>query len=167
MVTAVAERPSAESMTAWRALLGAYVCIREKLAEELERERALPLTWYELMLRLEHAPGRRLRMQDLAAGALVSKSGLTQAITAMEARGLVVREPVPGDRRGAYAVLTPAGRRVFRRAALVHLRGINRHFGRHLSPAEATALARSLGRVGHAEAGEERWRLWDQAGLTG
>ena len=148
-------------------MLGAYVCVRERLSEELEHERGLPLTWYELMLRLEHAPDRRLRMQDLAAGALVSKSGLTQAITAMEGRGLVAREPVPGDRRGAYAVLTPAGRRVFRRAALVHLRGINRHFARHLSAAEAAAVARSLGRIGRAEAGDDRWRLWDQTGLTG
>src|SRR5579871_4597685 len=98
-------------MLAWRALLGTYITVRELLAEELERERNLPLTWYELMLRLEHAPGHRLRMQDLAQGALLSKSGLTQAISAMELRGFVVREPVPGDRRGAYAQLTPLGRR--------------------------------------------------------
>jgi DNA-binding MarR family transcriptional regulator len=153
-------------MLAWRALLGTYITVREQLAEELERERSLPLTWYELMLRLEHSPGRRLRMQDLARGALLSKSGLTQAITAMESKGLVLREPVPGDRRGAYAQLTAQGRRIFRRAALVHLRGINRHFGRHLSPADGRALAATLARIGRAEAGEQRWQLWDQAGLT-
>lgn len=153
-------------MLAWRALLGSYITVRELLAEELERERTLPLTWYELMLRLEHSPGHRLRMQDLAQGALLSKSGLTQAVTAMERKGLVVREPVPGDRRGAYAQLTPAGRRAFRRAALVHLRGINRHFGRHLSTGEAKAVAASLGKVGRAAAGDRRWQLWDQSGLT-
>ena len=162
----MAERPSPESMLAWRVLLGTYTTVREVLAAELERERDLPLTWYELMLRLEHAPERRLRMQDLAVGAFLSKSGLTQAITAMEARGLVVREPVPGDRRGAYAQLTPLGRRIFRRAALVHLRGINRHFGKYLEAAEGRALAASLGRIGRAEAGDRRWELWDQPGLT-
>jgi len=153
-------------MLAWRALLGTYITVRELLAEELERERNLPLTWYELMLRLEHAPGHRLRMQDLAQGALLSKSGLTQAISAMELRGFVVREPVPGDRRGAYAQLTPLGRRTFRRAALVHLRGINRHFGQHLSAAEARAVAAGLGKAGRAAVGDKRWQLWDQAGLT-
>ena len=152
-------------MVAWRALLGTYISVRERLSQELEQERGLPLTWYELMLRLEHAPDRRLRMQDLAASALISKSGLTQAITSMEERGLVTREPVPGDRRGAYAVLTPAGRRLFRRAALVHLRGLNRHFGCHLSQAEAAALARVLSKIGRAEAGEGRWLMWDASAL--
>ncbi len=147
-------------MQAWRALLGTYFSVRERLSEELEAERGLPLTWYELLLRLYHAPSQGLRMQDLAAGALVSKSGLTQVITAMEEAGLVSRQPVPGDRRGTYACITPAGRRAFRRAAPVHLRGLQQHFGAHLTPEEARRIATGLGRVGAAILGDERWRAW-------
>src|SRR5579862_3686417 len=147
-------------MLAWRALLGTYIAVRERLSDELEAERGLPLTWYELLLRLYHAPGQRLRMQDLAAGAFLSKSGLTQAVTAMEVAGLVTRDPVPSDRRGVFAGITPAGRRAFRRAAPVHLRGLQQHFGAHLTAEEARAIARGLGKVGAATIGAERWRAW-------
>src|SRR5579872_5312516 len=124
----VAPRPTAEAMLAWRALLGTYISIRGRLSDEMESERGLQLTWYELLLRLYHGPPEGVRMQDLATGAFLSKSGLTQAVTAMEEAGLVTRQPVPGDRRGTYACITAAGRRTFRRAAPVHLRGIQRHF---------------------------------------
>jgi DNA-binding MarR family transcriptional regulator len=147
-------------MLAWRALLGVYISVRERLSEELDGERGLPLTWYELLLRLYHAPEQRLRMQDLANGAFLSKSGLTQAITAMEEAGFVTREPVPGDRRGAYATITAAGRRTFRRAAPVHLRGLQQHFGRHLTGEEATTLVRALSKVGAGTMGDERWSAW-------
>lgn len=147
-------------MLAWRALLGTYIAVRERLSEELETERGMPLTWYELLLRLYHAPDRRLRMQDLASGAFLSKSGLTQAVTAMEEAGLVAREPVPGDRRGAYATITAAGCRAFRRAAPVHLRGLQEHFGAHLTPEEARQIVRGLNRVGTAVIGDARWRAW-------
>ena len=147
---------------AWRALLGTYIAVRERLSEELESERGLPLTWYELLLRLYHAPEQRIRMQDLASGAFLSKSGLTQAITAMEAAGLVAREPVPGDRRGAYATITTSGKRAFRRAAPVHLRGLQEHFGAHLTSEEAQSIVRGLNRVGAGTIGEARWRAWGQ-----
>ena len=147
-------------MQAWRALLGTYISVRERLSEELEAERGLQLTWYEILLRLYHAPDRRLRMQDLATGAFLSKSGLTQAVSAMDEAGLVAREPVPGDRRGTYAVITPAGRRAFRRAAPVHLRGLQEHFGAHLTADEARTIVSGLNKVGAAAIGEARWGAW-------
>ena len=159
----MAERPGPETLAAWRALLGSYHLVRERLSLELERERGLPLTWYEILLRLDRAPERRLRMRELAAGALISKSGLTQAVTAMERQGLVTREPDPCDRRGTWAVLTPAGRRAFRRAAAVHLRGIQRHFACHLDERQAAVIAEVLTAVGQAAASPERWSLWEQA----
>lgn len=152
-------------MLAWRALLGTYISVRERLSEEMESERGLPLTWYELLLRLYHGPAEGLRMQDLATGAFLSKSGLTQAITAMEEAGLVTRQPVPGDRRGTYACITTAGRRSFRRAAPVHLRGLQRHFGAYLTLDEAEAIAGGLTKVGQAAIGEARWREWGRGEL--
>src|SRR5712691_5660891 len=89
--------------------------------------------WYEVLLHLNRSPEGRMRMQDLADLALQSRSGLTRVVDRMEAAGLVSREVCPSDRRGILAVITPEGRRSFRRAALLHVRGIERHFGRHLS----------------------------------
>ena len=140
-------RPDEGHLAAWRSLLEAHATVVELLARELEDERGLSLGWYEVLLQLAQAPGGRLRMQDLAQSVLLSKSGLTRLIDRMEGDGLVGRERCPSDRRGAFAVLTPAGRTVFRRAAPVHLRGVQEHFARHLDGAEAELLRACLARV--------------------
>jgi hypothetical protein len=44
-------------------------------------------------------------------------------------------------------VLTPEGRSTFRRAAPVHLRGIQEHFASHLDDDEAATLYDALARV--------------------
>ena len=44
-------------------------------------------------------------------------------------------------------MITPAGRSRLRSAAPVHLRGVERHFGRHLSDDEADLVADVLGRI--------------------
>jgi DNA-binding MarR family transcriptional regulator len=167
-------RPDELRLAAWRALLAASTLTHQRLDREMLVERGMPLSWYEVLLRLWEAPGRRLRIQGLAERALLSKSGLSQLVTRMEAAGLVVREECPGDRRGTLAVLTPAGRRAFLRAARVHLRGIEEHFGRHLSDEQAEALRAVLEPLAAArcededasrgqapEAGEERTGLSD------
>ena len=92
----------------WRALLEAHATITQKLAAELEAERALPLSWYEVLLQLTEAGGR-LRMQELAARMLIHKSSLTRLVDRMEDGGLVVREPCVEDGRGHYAVVTRDG----------------------------------------------------------
>lgn len=136
-------RPDEQRLAAWRALLAATTWTHQRLDRELVAERGMPLAWYEVLLHLWNAPGRRLRIQELASRALFSKSGLSQLVSRMEAAGLVVREECPSDRRGTNAVLTPAGRRAFSRAARVHLRGIQEHFGRHLTDEQVESL-RSL-----------------------
>ena len=57
------------------------------------------------------------------------------------------RQRCPSDRRGWNAVITPAGRARLRSAAPVHMRGVDHHFGRHLTDQEADLLAAVLGRV--------------------
>ncbi|HLQ60984.1 MAG TPA: MarR family transcriptional regulator, partial [Candidatus Acidoferrales bacterium] len=107
------ERPDELRLEAWRSLLMAAVSVRERLEQEMVEERGLPLTWYEVMLRLQQAPGRRLRMQELAQGAVVGKSALTQIADRMVEAGLVRRETCRSDRRGVFLVLSAAGRRAF------------------------------------------------------
>jgi DNA-binding MarR family transcriptional regulator len=149
-------RPDAAHLAAWRALLEAHAAVTEVLEHELVAERGLPLSHYEVLLRLAGAPGARLRMQELAASVLLSKSGLSRLVDRLEAAGLVRRERCPSDRRGAFAVLTDQGRSVLRRAAPVHLRGIQQHFARHLDDQEARWLAEALDRVAAGRAARER-----------
>jgi DNA-binding MarR family transcriptional regulator len=146
------ERLSEPGLAAWRALLGSYAIVRDHLERELEDSRGMPLSWFEVLVRLSEAPGGSIRMQQLARGVFLSKSGLTQVATRMEAAGLIRREPCPSDRRGINAVITAEGRRAARRAAVVHLGGIQSHFARHLDDAELKALAGAMRKVFRAEA---------------
>jgi DNA-binding MarR family transcriptional regulator len=112
----------------------------------------MPLSWYEVLVRLSEAPSGTIRMQELARGVFLSKSGLTQVATRMEAAGLIRREVCPTDRRGVNAVLTPEGKRAVRRATVVHLRGIQAHFARHFDDVELRRLTTAMGKVFEAEA---------------
>jgi DNA-binding MarR family transcriptional regulator len=134
---------------AWLAFLTSYRAVMDRLEEELEAERGLPLTWFDVLVQLARAGGR-LRMNQLAASLVLSKSGLTRRIDRMEKAGYVARESSCSDRRGAYAVLTDAGREALEAAQPVHLRGIREHFSRHLSDAEACTLEKALGLIGDA-----------------
>ena len=107
----------------------------------------LPLAWYDVLLELAEAPAGRLRLHELANRVVLSRSGLTRLVDRIAAAGYVCREPSPDDRRGTYAVLTDAGRAALARAWPVYERGIQEHFARFLSDAEARALVNALGRM--------------------
>jgi DNA-binding MarR family transcriptional regulator len=143
----VAARPDPERLAVWRLFLEAHAAVTDRLGRELEAECHLPLTWYDVLLQLAGAPGRRLRMRDLADAVLLSRSGLTRLVDRMETAGLVVREATAADRRGADAVLTEAGRAALRRAAPVHLRGVQEHFAAHLSDPALGGLREALCRI--------------------
>ncbi|MGE3076564.1 MAG: MarR family winged helix-turn-helix transcriptional regulator [Dehalococcoidia bacterium] len=137
-------------MAAWRAFLTAHARVTELLEAELQHERDLPLSWYDVLLQLSEAEGRKLRMTDLAGAVLLSKSGLTRLVDKMCAAGLVSRAPDESDRRGRWVSLTPAGQARLRAAAPVHLRGVAQHFTSHLSPERAQLLAETLTEIANA-----------------
>jgi DNA-binding MarR family transcriptional regulator len=146
------ERRLREHLELWERLIRAHTGIVRHLEEEMEAAQGLSLRWYEVLLHLSRAPDGAMRMQDLAELALQSKSGLTRVVDRMEEAGLVARQVCPSDRRGILAVVTPDGRRRFRRAAALHVRGIERHFGRHLAGAEPAALRSLVDRLLEAQA---------------
>lgn len=136
-----------ERMAAWVAFLQAHSVVVERLNRELEEAHRLPLTWYEVLLRLEMSPEGRLRMLDLARTLLLSKSGVTRLVDRMEAAGLVARQPSPRDRRVIWAAITARGRAAFDEAAPVHLRGVERHFMSAMTGDEVRGLLAALTKV--------------------
>src|ERR1019366_299061 len=70
---------SAES-GAWRGLLRAHAGLVKALDAELERAHGLGLSSFEVLVRLDAAPERRMRMCDLAESVLLSRSGLTRLV---------------------------------------------------------------------------------------
>ena len=139
-------RPAKSRVEVWRAFLEAHTRIVDQLERELTQERSLSLAWYDVLFQLSQAGGR-LRMQELAGRLLIPRSSLTRQIDRMEAAGLVEREPTDEDGRGTLAVLTSEGRLTLRRAAPVHLRGIDEHFARKLNGRDVAALKRMLAKL--------------------
>jgi DNA-binding MarR family transcriptional regulator len=142
-----APRPGDWRLGAWRTFLRAHATVNRELERELLAQTGMPLAWYDVLLQLVEAPGRRLRMAELAERVLLSRSGLTRLVDRLEAERLVRREPSPDDARGTYTVLTPDGYARLRAAAPVHLAGVQRHWLAHFSDDELRMLSALLARV--------------------
>jgi DNA-binding MarR family transcriptional regulator len=122
----------------WRRLLSVDCRLRERLDRELRSGASLTLGEYDVLVHLSEAPGRSLRMSDLAQRLLLSRSGLT-------------RRPCNDDKRGSLAELTPAGFEHLQRAAPVHVGGVRRYLFDPLDGPDGLAgLAHGLDRIGRA-----------------
>jgi DNA-binding MarR family transcriptional regulator len=131
----------------WRSFLRAHAGVVRDLERELVAEAGMPLAWYDVLLQLAEAPGRRLRMAELADSVLLSRSGLTRLVDRLQAEGLVCRERSIDDARGTFTVLTKAGLDRLRQAAPTHLAGIQQHWLEHFDDDELRVLGELLGRL--------------------
>jgi DNA-binding MarR family transcriptional regulator len=141
------ETPGREGLAAWRAFLEAHARVTAQLERELVAAHGFGLPWYDVLVQLNEAPDRRLRMTELASAVLLSKSGLTRVIDRMLEAGLVQRHADQDDRRGVVVTLTERGWAQLRTAAPTHLEGVQRHFAALLDSDEARVIAAALGRV--------------------
>ena len=131
----------------WPLFLRAHSLLVERLDAELSARCGMPLTWFDVLAHLADAPDGRMRMHDLSAVALLSKSGVTRLADRMESAGLIARGACSTDRRVVYAVITTRGRAAFERAAPVAFHGVQEHFARHLRHHEEAAVRDFLERV--------------------
>ena len=128
----------------WRAFLLAHARIARRLDEELRAEHDISFAEYDALLTIAQAPGRRIRMGQLADEVLLSKSGVTRLIDRLVSDGLVERSACLADARGAEAVLTGRGLARLRAASRTHLRGISEHFLAVVDPVDLDGLERSM-----------------------
>lgn len=132
---------------AWRAVLLAHSRALRAIERDLEAADVIPLGWYDVLLELNAAPDRQLRMQDLAARAVLSRTRISRIVGELEQEGYVQRVPDPHDGRATLAKITTGGRKVLRQTAPLYLAGVEEHFNRHLTPASRRAIETSLQRV--------------------
>jgi DNA-binding MarR family transcriptional regulator len=125
---------------AWRGMLRVHAALAKALDAELEAAHGLPLSSYEVLVALHAAPGRRLRMAELAERMLLSRSGMTRLVDRLERDGLIARCSCPSDGRGMFATLTDAGAELVARARPVHLAGVRERFLRHFDEEELRQL---------------------------
>src|ERR687883_1240387 len=116
----------------------------------------MPLAWYDVLLELNSAPDRRLRMTDLSARVVLSRERVSRVVDELEAAGLVRRERNAEDKRSFLALITPEGRARLRAAAPVYLAGIEEHYARHLSDEEIRVIGEAFARVLEVEEAPRR-----------
>lgn len=133
---------SAEEQATWRAFLHASQLLNEILDRQLQSESQMPHTYYGILVALSEAPGRRLRMSDLAAYNRHSQSRLSHAMARLEEQGWVRREKCGSDRRQNFAVLTDEGLEALEAAAPGHVRLVRSAFLDPLGPEQVKELGK-------------------------
>ena len=141
-----AELPERRGLDAWVSLLQAHASLMRRLESDLERETGLALADFDVLAQLARAGGE-LRMTELAARALISRSGMTRRVTRLVEEGLVRRADADADGRGVVVALTDAGVARLIETAPAHARGISKLFVAQLDDQELAVLERALGKV--------------------
>ncbi|GAB2800841.1 MarR family winged helix-turn-helix transcriptional regulator [Streptomyces daliensis] len=132
-----------DEQRAWRAHLDVSRLLMYQLERDLQPF-GLTMNDYEILVNLSESEEHRMRMSDLAASTLQSKSRLSHQITRMENAGLVRRESCESDKRGLFAVLTEQGWETMRNVAPSHVASVRRHFIDQMSPEDLAHLHDSL-----------------------
>lgn len=139
-----------DAVAAWSALLRLHAHLVPALDHQVRSATGLPLAWYDVLLELNAAPDRQMRMLDLGEAVVLSRSRVSRVVDELVSAGYVTRIANPDDRRSAFAHLTPAGRAALKSAAPVYLDGIRGRFGA-LTASEAATLRSLLEKVLNAE----------------
>jgi DNA-binding MarR family transcriptional regulator len=127
----------------WRAILRGTRLLEEALDRALDVV-DIQLSEYEIISMLSEAPDARLRMSEIAAMVVQSRSRLTHTATRLESRGWVAREPCADDRRGVELVLTPAGWEAVTRISRVHVQSVRDNLVDIMPPEQFKALGDAM-----------------------
>lgn len=126
---------------AWRAFKHASHQLDVRLSRHLLQDSDLTQSDYEVLAVLsEHHTGL-MPARELGTMLTWEKSRLSHQTRGMEKRGLISREPNPGDARSVVIRLLPAGRRAIKNAAPAHVDHVRQHFIDLFTPAELDTLA--------------------------
>jgi DNA-binding MarR family transcriptional regulator len=136
-----------EELDLWRAFTRAYASIQRGLESELEGGEGIPLRSFTVLLELDRAPGKRMRMSDLADAVTLSRSGLSRLIDRLVDEGSIERAECDDDARGSFAVLTEPGAERLRDSRPTHTEAVRRLFLNHFSTIELRSLSDYLERV--------------------
>jgi DNA-binding MarR family transcriptional regulator len=133
-------------LAAWRGMLQVHAAVTQQLDAQMRSAHGLSVSAYEVLMFLDDAPGHRMRMSDIAAGVLLSRSGCTRLVDRLVSQGFVTRCADSDDGRGLYAQLTRAGLEKIAAARRTHHEGIRRYFLDHLTATDLIALEDIWGR---------------------
>lgn len=129
-------------MRLWLRLLAAQRIIENEVRERLRVEHDTTLPRFDVMAALYRSE-EGLKMSELSGELRVSNGNVTGIVDRLVNDGLIVRAPVPGDRRAMLVRLTQKGRETFAGMAEAHEGWIDELLGA-ADADEAAALAGRL-----------------------
>lgn len=112
----------------WRSFYSMRRSLDRALDLQLQRDSSISASEYEVLIAIDQAPERQLRIKDIALRISWEKSRVSHLVTRMERRGLLDRTECPTDARGSWIGLTTNGRRAVLGAMRGHVEAIRRYF---------------------------------------
>lgn len=116
--------------------------IRAAGAEELGLGGSAPVALVALSTYLADQP-----LDEIARAFGITASAVVRLVDRLERDGLLARVACDDDARGAFATLTPAGRRKLDASRATHLDGVRSMFLDHFSDEELATLGRLWDRL--------------------
>ena len=145
MKDAVTDLPSKERLRFWLRLLKTSRGIEATLRERLRDEFASTLPRFDVMAALSRYEDG-LKMSALSGVLRVSNGNVTGIVDRLVEDDLVVRVPVPGDRRAARVRMTKRGHAEFKRQAARHEAWVDEMLA-GVTPDEARTIGALLDRL--------------------
>ena len=127
----------------WRAILRGTRLLERALDDALN-DSGIQLSEYEIISMLSESSSHRLRMSELAAMVVQSRSRLTHTAKRLEDRGWVVREQCSDDKRGVELVLTAGGLHAVREIAKVHVQSVRDNLVDIMTPTQFRAIGDAM-----------------------
>ena len=129
-----------EEQRAWRGLLQMTSQLNARMNRQPLQEYGVSLADYEVLVVLSEAPDGRCRVFEIADTLAWEQSRVSHQLARMQRRGLIARQDCASDARGAFAVITAAGRAVIERAAPAHVETVRRLVFDELTPDQLATL---------------------------
>lgn len=135
--------------SAWLNLITVLELLPPALDAQLRRDAGLTHFEFVVLSVLRFAPDNSMRMKEIAHAVAATLPRLSHVVARLEARGLLLRIPVPDDRRATEVRLTTEGRRVLVLATPGHLATVRRLVFDVLDEGEVAQLDAVAGRIAH------------------
>ena len=136
-----------DEQRAWRGLLQMTAQLNAAMNRQLQNDYGISLADYDVLVVLTEAPAGRRWVFEIADALAWEQSRVSHHLARMQRRGLIVREECAADARGAFVVLTEAGRAAIERAAPAHVDMVRELVFDGLSPDQLAALTTVTSRV--------------------
>jgi DNA-binding MarR family transcriptional regulator len=131
----------------WRAFVSMVNLLPYQFGRILQDDFGIGLSDYEILVRLSESADRSMRMSELAASTLSSRSRLSHQIDRLEKAGLVARKACMTDRRGSIAEMTETGWQLLVKAAPIHVQSVRDHLVDVLTEDELKTLGEISNKV--------------------